>query len=68
MDFRDLIESINYDILEQTKFGLSSTVYPLGEKNSQFSEDVLEYFSESEVSIRYDSSTYKLHINWQAPN
>jgi len=67
MEFKDLVESVNYDILEQTKFGLSSTVYSLGEDKKDFAPDVLNYFSESEVSIRFNEDTKKLHISWKLP-
>lgn len=67
MEFKDLMESINYDILEQTKFGLSSTVYTLGETKAEFAPAVLDYFDESDVSIQFNESTNKLHISWELP-
>jgi hypothetical protein len=67
MEFKDLMDSINYDIVEQTRFGLSSTVYPLGENKAEFADAVLENFAESDVNIAYDEATHKLHISWQSP-
>lgn len=67
MEFVELMESINYDIIDQTRSGQSSTVYPLGESKAEFADAVLERFSESEVDITFDENTNKLHISWELP-
>jgi len=67
MEFKELMESINYDINEQTRFGLSSTVYTLGESKAEFADAVLDHFSESDVNIQFNEDTNKLHISWELP-
>lgn len=67
MEFRDLMDSINYDINDQTRAGLSSTVYPLSESKAEFADAIIEHFSESDVSISFDEDTNKLHISWEMP-
>lgn len=65
-ELRELIESINYEIVEQTTFGNSSTTYKLGQKKAEFADAVLEYFSETDCKIKYDEVTTVLHISWEA--
>ncbi|UST66002.1 hypothetical protein NF673_09695 [Pseudomonas moraviensis] len=67
MEFRDLMDSINYDINDQARAGLSSTVYTLSDSNSEFADAIIDHFSESDLSVRFDESTNTLHINWELP-
>ncbi|PIB41823.1 hypothetical protein AOA59_24120 [Pseudomonas sp. 2822-15] len=67
IEFRDLMDSINYDINDQTRSGQSSTVFVLGKNNAEFADAVLERFSESELSVEYDEDTTKLTISWELP-
>lgn len=68
IEFFELMDSINYDINDQTRSGQSSTVYPLGESKAEFADAVIERFSETDIKIRFDKNTNKLHISWELPS
>lgn len=68
IEFFELMDSINYDINDQTRAGQSSTVYPLGESKAEFADAVIERFSESDIKIWFDKNTKKLHISWELPS
>ena len=67
IDFKDLMDSIKYDIVDQTRAGQYSTTYKLKGENVEFADAVLHYFNESESTcdIRYDEEDTTLHISWE---
>lgn len=67
IEFFELMDSINYDINDQTRSGQSSTVYSLGESKAEFADAVIERFSDSDINITFNKATKKLHISWELP-
>jgi hypothetical protein len=68
IDFSDLMDSIKYDIADQTRAGQYSTTYKLKGENIEFADAVLHHFREGESTcdITYDEEETTLHISWEA--
>ncbi|CAI8796460.1 DUF1433 domain-containing protein [Pseudomonas jessenii] len=69
-DFRDLMESINYEIRQEAQAGNSSTTYRLKGDKVQFADAVLHYFRESDnpCDVDFDDGTGILSIDWASSN
>ncbi|TXI05692.1 MAG: hypothetical protein E6Q70_09995 [Pseudomonas monteilii] len=69
IDFRELMDSIKYDIADQTRAGLYSTTYRLKGDNVEFADAIVEHFAQSEdpCVVTYDEDESTLHISWEQP-
>ncbi|MFK0309735.1 hypothetical protein ACIQUF_00685 [Pseudomonas sp. NPDC090233] len=68
-EFRDLMDSIKYEINDQTRAGSYSTTYTLSDDKVQFADAVVEHFAQSDdpCQVTYDADESTLHISWEQP-
>ncbi|WP_336334283.1 hypothetical protein [Pseudomonas putida] len=69
IEFRDLMDSIKYEINDQTRAGSYSTTYKLSDDKVEFADAVVEHFEQSEdpCEVTYDADESTLHISWEKP-
>lgn len=67
--FRELMDSIKYQINEETRAGSYSTTYVLNDDEVEFADAVVVHFEQSDdpCEVTYDAKKSKLHISWEQP-
>lgn len=65
-DFRDVMESILYDINDQTKAGQYSTTYKLKGDDVEFADPIIENLTDGEnpCDVKYNEDSGVLSISW----
>ncbi|KTB54971.1 hypothetical protein AO067_20340 [Pseudomonas viridiflava ICMP 13104] len=65
-EFRDIMESIRYDIHDQTKQGNYRTTYKLKGANLEFAEPIIENLKDGEnpCDVEFNEDTGLLSISW----
>ncbi|NAT60117.1 hypothetical protein [Pseudomonas syringae] len=65
-DFRDVMESILYEIHDQTQAGQYSTTYKLKGADVEFSDPIIQNLTDGEnpCDVEFDEGTGVLSISW----